>query len=257
MKPRGDVYLAKENAKAGYDEVHKYVAKLAGKWTPERISALGNVVADYLAAMYADSQASLAGAPSGAVRADINAGSHLYTMMFSALDTCALFGVIPAEDVSRLRAGRGAAHIGQALVNVASYWDENDGTLAGNSPVQSSHRSQCVELGNKLVMEIKPKLAHARTDPAIEAADDRANRYWTLLVDDHEEVEKAAFEIWGNHYRDHVPPLQSRVVHKAKAEPAPQDPPPAQDQKQTTSDAKAEQAPGSETESKPTSETKK
>ncbi len=180
----------------------------------------------YLAAMYADSQAELAGAPSGTVRADINAGSHLYTMMFSALDTCALFDVIPAEDVSRLRAGRGAAHIGQALVNVASYWDDNDGALAGNSPVKSTHRSQCVELGNKLVMEVKPKSAHPRTDPAIEAADDRANRQWTLLVNDYEEVEKAGFEIWGNHYRDHVPPLQSRVVPK-KAAPANPSTPPA------------------------------
>ncbi len=100
--------------------------------------------------------------------------------------------------------------------------------------MRSQHVDRCTELGNKLTVDIKPKSAPQREDPAAKRAADAANRCWTLVVNGYLEVGKAAFEIWGPSYRDHIPALQSRAVHKKKDD--------TQKQEQAQPEQKAETA---------------
>ncbi len=214
VKVRGNVPLALENATTGVNAVLAERTTLRTSWPKARIDALDEVVPMGQAATFASAQADLAGAPTGVVHDLITECFESRDKLLSALDTCVKFGVLPADKVAKLREGRGPLQAAQGLVKIVVYWKENEALLANKTPATAEDLARADVLGNQLVTALKPSAAPQREDPEAKAAADTANRYWTLFVNGHYEVLKAAFELWGREFEKHVPALLSRVVKK-------------------------------------------
>ena len=78
------------------------------------------------------------------------------------------------------------------------------------------------EVGSKLQTLLKTKGTPAdnRPAPALATAVETRNRFWTLVYQRHEHMWRIGAWLWGHAVDEHVPPLQSRSVERASAEPA-------------------------------------
>jgi hypothetical protein len=140
-------------------------------------------------------------------------------LTLSYLEIAAALGLVPADKVQNIRAGKGALDEARDGVAIVATFNENAKALSGKHPFTAESLARLAEDGNWLIKALLP--TGARPDKA-EANPDAVVRdqLWTELLRRYDVLYQAGMVIWGRRKVDaHLPALQTRLA-TAKAAPA-------------------------------------
>jgi hypothetical protein len=131
-------------------------------------------------------------------------------------------GVFDADDVARIRSGRGAIDAANDLLALARLFDAHRAAIAGKSAITTDHITEAATLGEELTTTLKPVAARQPVAAALRDAQDMRNRMWTLYETVWEDnVWRAGAWLFKRAVDDYVPALHARVGHKRPVAPAP------------------------------------
>ena len=120
-----------------------------------------------------------------------------------------LAGRLPKADVEKIRAGKGKLDTARDLIELSSLFEEHATAIAGKHPVTPAEVREASEVGTELVRLLKPSRFHSRSSAPAPGTDER-DRLWTLLVQGHDRLWRAAAYLFGKKLADKkVPPLQA------------------------------------------------
>ena len=128
---------------------------------------------------------------------------------------------IPEADLAPIRPGRGKVDTANDCVALAALFRKHAKKIAGKTAITAADIAEADEVGSKLqtLLRTKGTPADNRPAPALATAVETRNRFWTLVDQRHELMWRIGAWLWGHAVDEHVPPLQSRTVERASAEP--------------------------------------
>jgi hypothetical protein len=217
---RGDLPLALHNVQLGVDHVLPNEARIKKELPAidlDTLRGLPNLAAGLL---YAADRVSRP--PS---KADISQKllrlRKLREPMLLIAEGLAEWGILPAERVAAIRAGKGAIDAARDGIALEALYREFEPLLRNKHPFGESDLKEVAELGNQLVRSITPDGGRHRLEAPSEETGVR-DRLYTLLVRRHSELRKVGHYLYGDAMGEHVPPLSARIARpKAGPEPVP------------------------------------
>ncbi len=139
-------------------------------------------------------------------------------------------GLVPADRVAQIRAGKGLFDAAQDGVALSDLYGEYRDRVAGKHPFTEAQLSRVAELGQGLLQVITPDGARTPvTSAAAQAMEDR-DRIYSLLLLRHAALRKAGFYLFGEQVDELVPALGARLGKRRDLdapEPAPVAPSPS------------------------------
>lgn len=133
----------------------------------------------------------------------------LRELLLSYAETLVVAGLVPAEEVTAIKAGTGARDAADDLVELANLYTKHRNRLQGKmGPITGANLTEAKELGTRLKASITPVVAKKLT-PA-EAKKDAGNlrdRLFTLLMRDWEKTWVLGAVAYGSQVNEFVPPL--------------------------------------------------
>jgi len=175
-----------------------------------------------LALAYAQALVERAARPQGAgeTRTKLSRAASLRRIFLRSLEACAEAGLISKAELRPIRSGSGPIDLAGDLVACLALFRKHEAALNGKTPVSPETLREASEVAADLHKTLKPAGTPTPKSPrkVDELRDDR-NRLWTLLLDGHSDLRKAAAFIWGDEASKHVPALQSRA--RVTPEPSP------------------------------------
>ena len=121
-------------------------------------------------------------------------------------------GLVPADHVQNIRAGKGALDEARDGVAVVATFNTYDKALAGKHPFTAETLAKLAEDGNWLIKALLPtgaKQGKAGTNPDVLVRD----QLWTEVVRRYDVLYQAGMVIWGRRKVDaHLPALQTRAA---------------------------------------------
>jgi hypothetical protein len=210
---RGDASLAYHNVSTGVASLVAQKAR-AQALPGTDVTAILELPEQCLALVFAVEQAlQAAGSSTGQIAPVMAQGFALRSKLFAAADALVAAGLLPAQKVATLHAGKGKLDAAQDLVGLAALLSSNAAAIKGKTAITSADTAQAAQLGSQLLTMLKPTRAKkARPASVVDAADTR-DRMWTLVQDSYANLWKACAYLYGQDQIDaRVPPLQSRTA---------------------------------------------
>ncbi len=208
---RADLGLALHNAVQGVSWVESFsmaVTSLPGM-DPAVLVQLPMLVG---ATMIADKR--IRCGPNPELRALMKEGRELRCLLLSSAMALAVAGVFPEHQVARIRKGRGAIDVASDLIDLAMLY-RNHTAAHGQSPVSRAQVNRSAELGTELLQQLKREYARKGTGQEQRNAILLRDKFWTLVMQRHEDLRRCASFIFGPEEVDHyVPALLSHRGHR-------------------------------------------
>lgn len=217
-----DPSRAYHNAVAGRDAVLAARAAVEASGFGARWSEIETVDDLGLALIQADALVVGDGHVRGTLKPLVAEGAPLRRKLLSAARALAEHGLVPAETVKTIRAGRGTGDLGRDLIALAALFAAHERAIAGKHPIGPDQRAQAEQVGSKIVANTRTRAtprSRARVGEA-RAATELRDRLYTLLVARHDHLARAAGAVWGLSAAKHVPALGSNVRAKKPAAPS-------------------------------------
>jgi hypothetical protein len=148
--------------------------------------------------------------------------AKLRRVLLKAADALVDAGLLDADAVAAIKAGRGWFDVAQDCVDLASLFRRNAAKVRGKTAVTAAQLREAAQLGEELLDTLTPEGAKPTGARARELADAIAlrDRLGTVLAHRYAEVERAAGWRWGRALGDYVPSVLSRVRSKRAADDA-------------------------------------
>jgi hypothetical protein len=224
---RGDVELIKHNIRIGSDNLaqHWDLIRLHQPLTP--VPDILELPALSLALIFARDRVTDP-ASEGEIADRLSQLRPLRDIGLRQLEIFADLGMIPNERVTKIRAGTGPLDAARDGIAIAGAFNEFRDVVTNKHPLTSQQLTALADLGNWLVVQLKPADAVTATSANTEPDDARVSRdrLFTEIVRRHEMMRVAGVVPFGLRRLDEmVPPLLARVrTAPAKTPPTPSTP---------------------------------
>lgn len=220
VKPcRADVRLAVHNALAARDVIVAARGDLDDAGLRVDWDHLGDLDSLCRAVVYAAARVPAVPGESSDVIALLAEGRPLRARLLTSARLHAIDGRCPAAEVERIARGRGAVDLANDLVDLAFVHTQNALVDAGRS-VTDEQVKRARLLGIELRAKIHPAGAArpSRITLGQHIVIVQRDRLWTLLVQAHQQLERAGGALWGRDMPRHVPALLKRAVPRKRPE---------------------------------------
>jgi hypothetical protein len=212
---RADPALAYYNVDVGLRAVEPHEAELAALPAPFDLATMKSLRRLALGVIYAAAQVDRSSA--GTTRKLMKRASELRDVLLSAAVALMKAGLLPAQQVKKIIAGRGNRDMVQDCIDLAELFRQHQKSLLGKTAVTKEQIDEAAAVGNQLIVILKPARAKAKASEAVQKAVETRDRMWTLLYARHGgHLRRAGMWLWGDEVDEHVPPLLSSVGRKAK-----------------------------------------
>lgn len=214
--PRANLGIAYHNVREGVAAVLSEASRLredVPKYDFDRMRTLPDLV---LAVIYAVGLVDRRAPKS--TRTLIAEAAQLRGKLLLAAETLATAGLVPSNEVIRIRKGKGFIDIADDCIALGRLFNDHADAIRGKSAVTALEVREASELGTRLRTILRPKgTRKAPPEPALAQALENRDRLWTLLVERYELVRRAGVWLFGlEKGSELVPALGSRVRAKPK-----------------------------------------
>jgi hypothetical protein len=218
---RADPQLAYQNVKRGASNVLAELTRIKHELPLADIEAVRTLPQVTQGLIFSALQVNRDVGSPGTIEALLDRAHPIRRKLLKSAEALAESKEIPEADVAPIRPGRGKVDTANDCVALAALFRKHAKKLAGKTAITGADIAEADEVGSKLQTLLKPKGTPADNRPApdLAAAVDNRNRFWTLVDQRHEMMWRIGAWLWGHAVDEHVPPLQSRSVERASAEP--------------------------------------
>lgn len=159
------------------------------------------------------------------VMAKLSEARDLRAKLMASAKALAEIGLIPQSEVTAILAGKGVRDRAEDCVALAALFRNHAAAIAGKHAVTTDMIDQSAAVGSWLLANLRP--TNAPHPPAMgpSAAVEMRNRFVTLLVQAHHQIQAIAHYFYPLDWEERVPALGSRRVAKKKTESSPEPPP--------------------------------
>lgn len=215
---RADPHLAYHNAITGRDALlaSRDAINATGfrvDWA--RVAAVESLA---LALVYAAGRVEADPRDSNEVLELLREARPLRALLLANAQTLSMVGRVSPAEVARIEKGRGAVDAATDLLDLATLHADRELT-GGGSLVTAVQLRRAKVVGTALLQKIRPSGARTASRRTLAQRDAAAlrDRLWTLLVQSHDLLDRAAGAVWGRDLGLHVPKLQGRYVPRKRA----------------------------------------
>lgn len=145
----------------------------------------------------------------------------LRAKLLSSAKSLAENGLIPEGEVAVIVAGKGVRDRAEDCVALAALFRNHAATIAGKHPVTSAMVDQAANVGSWLLANLRPADAPKAPSNGPSATMDIRNRFATLLVHVHHQIQAIAHYFHPTDWEERVPALGSRRAPRKKPDAAP------------------------------------
>ena len=228
---RADPQLAYQNVKRGVGNVLAELTRIKHELPSADIEAVRTLPQVAQGLIFSALQVNRDAGSPGTIEALLNKAHPIRRKLLKSADALVESGVILDADLAPIRPGRGKVDTANDCVALAALFRKYEKKIAGKTAITAADVAESDEVGSKLQTLLRPKGTPAdnRPAPALAIAVDNRNRFMTLVEQRHELMWRIGAWLWGHAVDEHVPPLQSRTVTRASAEPEPEPAAPPKD----------------------------
>ena len=209
LTPRLNLPLARHNARIASEAVLAKRKEISAKMKKPDFEAAERLEALVDSTEAATREAHLARPDQPSREGDFARLWPLRELLLSYAETLVVAGLVPAEEVSAIKAGTGARDAADDLVELANLYTKHRNRLQGKmGPITGANLTEAKELGTRLKASITP-VGVKKLSPA-EAKKDAGilrDRLFTLLMRDWETTWTLGAVAYGSSVGEHVPPL--------------------------------------------------
>lgn len=145
----------------------------------------------------------------------------LRAKLLSSAKSLAENGLIPEGEVAVIIAGKGVRDRAEDCVALAALFRNHAAAIAGKHPITTAMVDQAANVGSWLLANLRPTDAPKAPSTGPSATVDIRNRFVTLLVNAHHQLQAIAHYFHPTDWEERVPALSSRRVSRKKPEAAP------------------------------------
>jgi hypothetical protein len=217
---RADPQLAYQNIKRGTKSVLAELTRIKHELPLADIEAVRTLPQVAQGLLFAALQVNRDVGSPGTIEALLDRAHPIRRKLLKAADALAESGEIPEADVAPIRPGRGKVDMANDCVALAAVFRKHAKVIAGKTAITVADIAEADEVGSRLqtLLRTKGTPPDNRPAPALAAAVDVRNRFWTLVDRRHEDMWKIGAWLWGRAVDEHVPPLQSRTFERSAVE---------------------------------------
>ena len=220
-----DPALARHNAQLGVDAVTPLRVRIAHELPAVSFANIASLPELALAVQYAARQAESAPSAND-IASNLSAAHALRGTLLTIADGLARTGLLPAQDIAKIKKGRGALDAAADCVELSELFGKYEKKISGKHAATAQMLKSANEVGSYLLSTLKSSRAKEKkavNGPALEARD----RLWSLLVQRHKDLRRVGYYLWDDTFGEHVPALlaHKRTVKEA-AKPAAKKPAP-------------------------------
>lgn len=218
---RADPQLAYHNVKRGASNVLAELTRIKHELPLADIEAVRTLPQVTQGLIFSALQVNRDVGSPGTIEALLDRAHPIRRKLLKSADALAESKEIPEADVAPIRPGRGKVDSANDCVALAALFRKHAKKIAGKTAITDADIAEADEVGSKLqtLLRTKGTPADNRPAPALATAVETRNRFWTLVDQRHERMWRIGAWLWGHAVDEHVPPLQSRSVERASAEP--------------------------------------
>jgi hypothetical protein len=209
-----DLALARQNAQEGLDAIAPMRTRIAHELPGISLGTLSELPDIVLAVQFAVRHADTAPAASD-IASNLSAAHALRGTLLTIADGLARAGLLPAEDVKRIKKGTGPIDAAADCVDLSTLFSKHEKKISGKHAATAQMLKSANEVGSYLLSTLKSSRAKEKkavNGPALEARD----RLWSLLVQRHKDLRRVGYYLWDESFNEHVPAL---LAHKRNAKP--------------------------------------
>lgn len=130
-------------------------------------------------------------------------------------------GLVPAAEVAAIAAGSGVRDRAEDCVALAALYRNHAASIAGKHPITTETIDQAAAVGSWLVANLRPSDAPNPPHIGPKAAVEIRNRFATLLVNGHHQLQAITHYFHPFDWEERAPALGSRRASRKKQEPIP------------------------------------
>ena len=218
---RADPHLAYQNVKRGVGNVLSELARIKHELPTADIEAVRTLPQVTQGLIFSALQVNRDAGSPGTIEGLLKTAHAIRRKLLKGAEALVESDVIPDADLAPIRPGRGKVDMANDCVGLAALYRKYEKKIAGKTAITAADIAAADEAGSKLQTLLKPRGTPAdnRLAPALATAVETRNRFWTLVEQRHELMWRIGAWLWGHAVDEHVPPLQSRTVTRASAEP--------------------------------------
>lgn len=201
--------LAIVNVKTSMALLARIEGQMATHLPQENLAALQSLPELALAVKYAAMQVEQFAPSESEISLRTAEGWQLRGILLAGAKGLVAAGVVPAEPIEAIAAGRGTRDMAEDNVNLAEFYRTNESLIAGKHAVGAEQIKDAAAVGAFLMQHLRPTNAPGQKSEMLEIVDIR-NRMATLLMKRYERLRAVAHYFLGEHWSEHVPALMSR-----------------------------------------------
>ena len=145
----------------------------------------------------------------------------LRSKLLSSAKSLAENGLVPEAEVAVIAAGSGTRDRAEDCVALAALYRNHAAAIAGKHPITTAMVDQAANVGSWLLANLRPADAPKAPAQGPSATVDIRNRFVTLLVNGHHQLQAIAHYFHPTDWEDRAPVLGSRRVSRKKPEAVP------------------------------------
>lgn len=219
---RVDPQLAYQNARRGAENVLAELTRIKHELPLADVEAVRTLPQVSQGLLFAALQVNRDLGSPGTIEELLGRAYPIRRKLFKAAEALVDANVIDDDDMAPIRPGRGKVDMANDCVALAAVFRKYTKVTVGKTAITAAEIAEADEVGSKLqtLLRTKGTPVDNRPAPALAAAIDARSRFWTLVEQRYEMTWRIGAWLWGRAVDEHVPPLQSRTVARAKAAPA-------------------------------------
>jgi hypothetical protein len=218
---RADPQLAYQNVKRGVSNVLAELARIEHELPLADVEAVRTLPQVTQGLLFSALQVNRDVGSPGTIEGLLDRAHPVRRKLLKSAEALVESKEIPEADLAPIRPGRGKVDTANDCVALAALFRKHAKKVAGKTAITLADIAEADEVGSKLqtLLRTKGTPADNRPAPALATAVETRNRFWTLVDQRHEHMWRIGAWLWGHAVDEHVPPLQSRSVERASAEP--------------------------------------
>jgi hypothetical protein len=213
-----DVEVARQNLEHGLQAIEPHLDAIHARLPKLSIPSLLELRALGLALSFATER--IASTTEGAIEKHLERLRFMRNLTLRQLEILAYLDLIPEARVQAIRVGPTPIESCREAIAIVALFSEYTMVLTGRHPFTAVQLNELWERARWLLDALRSRsggVTASWREPATLIRD----RYWTLLVDVHDELREAGVALFGlKHLDDHIPPLGRRVVVQSGTRPA-------------------------------------
>jgi hypothetical protein len=218
----GQALVMRANVRHALQAIEPYLVTAVARLSDPRLQDIFELPALTTALDFAAARVPLAKLSAGEIQAKLDEGAPWRELMLSYLEVAShpLVGLLPAERVRAVRAGKGKLDMARDFVSVVGLFSEFSTALAGKHPFPPEKLDLLSTLGGQLVGQLKP--GQAVGDPAQRTPESvLRDRFAWLVADRYDALQAlAAVAVGYRKVEELLPALRTAVMPPAAPAPA-------------------------------------